>query len=1013
MKQYWRSIEEKNLQKAKEDGQNSRKQEPLPEFSIEGLSDEEKRGGTTRRDFLKLVGFSVSYAALANSCEMPVRKAIPYLNKPEEIVPGVANYYASTYFDGHDYCSILVKSREGRPIKIEGNDLSKVTMGGTTARVQASVLSLYDLARLRGPMKDKNQAAWGSVDSEITSKLKQISASGGKIVILSPTVISPSTLKVFEDFKAAYPTAELVTYDVVSSAAMLEANQVNFGVRAIPSYHFDKASLIIGSNADFLGNWILPVKFARDYTKGRKLIHEDRMSRHIQIESNMSLTGSNADTRIPIKPSEELAVLLNILKGVSAAVGGIPVSAPATTVDTDPIVKELLENKGKSIVVSGTNDKNIQFTVNAINYMLDNYGSTIDLSTPILLRKGSDGDMARLVDEMNGGTVKALLLYNVNPVYDYPESDKFFSGIKKVDLTVSFSTTHDESARLCQYVCPDHHYLESWNDAEPVKGYFTLAQPLINPIFGTRQAQESLLKWAGKEISFHDYIQKYWEANLFPKQTKHSGFIAFWNHSLQDGVFDLEPAGSFQPPFYYAAPEFKNTPESGIEAVLYEKIGIGTGSQANNPWLQELPDPITKAVWDNYVCVSPAYAEANGLAKEDVVKVNGMFELPVLVQPGQHKETVGIAIGYGRTAAGRVADGVGQNAYPLINLSDGYRQLNGKIITIEKVAGKTYPLATTQTHHTMEGRAIIRETTLKEWKEEPASGNEMHEKVMEENETLYTKPVFDSFHWSMAINLNACIGCGNCAIACQAENNIAVIGKQEVKNRRIMHWIRIDRYYSDEAENPEVTHMPVMCQHCDNAPCENVCPVAATSHGDEGLNQMTYNRCIGTRYCVNNCPYRVRRFNWFNYGNRDRFDYNQGNDQEKLVLNPDVTVRSRGVVEKCSMCIQRIQEKKLLAKEEGRVPREGEIRTACQQSCPGDAIVFGDINDKNSEIFKLHQNPRTYQLLEQVHTLPSVSYITKVRNMDPSEKKRNYSKQYPVYSADKGKSEGKTHETIE
>ncbi len=999
MKEYWRSLEEqKNLTEP-----GIQKPEPMPEFSIEGMNEEEKTGSHSRRDFLKLLGFSVSYAALANSCEMPVRKAIPYLNKPEEIVPGIANYYASTYFDGHEFCSILVKSREGRPIKIEGNELSALTMGGTTARVQASVLSLYDLARLKGPVKDKVQTSWDTIDREIPAKLKEISNSGGKIVLLSPTIISPSTKKIIEEFKTTYPTTEWVIYDVASASGMLDANEANFGIRAIPSYHFDQASLIVGFNADFLGNWLLPVKFARDYAKGRKLVNSDTMSRHIHFEAALSLTGSNADTRIPMKPSEEMVVLQNILNELTVRTGGSSFNPPPSPVDITKTVDELLENKGKSIVVSGTNYFYIQTAVNAINQLLGNYGRTIDLTNPLMLKQGKDSQMSRLVEDMNSGNVKALLLYNVNPVYDYPEAEKFFGGMKQVDMAVSFGSFHDESAKMCQYVCPDSHYLESWNDAEPVKGQFYLAQPVINTIFDTRQVQESLLRWSGNSSGIHEYIQEYWESELFPKQSQHLSFTAFWNQSLHDGLFGMTASETTQPVFTAADRGPMEKPQAGKqELVLYEKIGIGTGSQANNPWLQELPDPITKAVWDNYVCVSPSYAEEHGLQKEDVVKVNDLFELPVIVQPGQHKETVSIAIGYGRTSAGRVADGIGQNAYPLMNMRHGYRQMAGNFITIEKVEGRTYPLATTQTHHTMEGRAIVRETTLKQWQENPKAGNEMHDDIAKQNLTLYNLPEFKGLHWSMAINLNACIGCGNCAIACQAENNVAVIGKEEVRNRRIMHWIRIDRYYSQEVDNPEVTHMPVMCQHCDNAPCENVCPVAATPHSDEGLNQMTYNRCIGTRYCMNNCPYRVRRFNWFEYSNKEKFDYNLGNDQEKLVLNPDVTVRSRGVVEKCSMCVQRLQEGKLKAKLEDRTIRDGEIKTACQQSCPGDAIVFGDLNDQNSEIFKITQNPRTYQLLEQLHTLPSVSYVTKVRNMDPSDKYQNYSSYYPLYDSDKG-----------
>ncbi len=1010
IKQYWRSLEEHKIMASREPA--GKKAIPLGHSHSEEISADDKSLSPSRRDFLKMLGFTVGYAALANSCEMPVRKAIPYLSQPEEITPGIANYYASTFFDGHDYCSIVVKTREGRPIKIEGNTLSKLTMGGTNARVQASVLSLYDQARLKVPLKEGQVISWQSIDQEITDKLKSFGS--GRIVILSPTVISPSTRKAIEEFKVTYPSAEWVVYDTISAAALLDANEANFGTRSLPSYHFDKASLIVGFNADFLGNWLMPVKYARDYAKGRKLMGANSMSRHIQFESYMSLTGSNADTRVPMKPSEELGILLNLFNELASEKGLSRVNAPASPVDVKPVAAELRANKGKSLVLSGTNDFYIQATVNAINHILDSYGSTIDLNEHTNLRQGSDREMSRIVDEMNAGNVKAILLYGVNPAYDYAESDKFISGLTKCELSVSFSETHDETAKLCKYVCPDNHYLESWNDAEPVKNCYSLAQPVINRIFDTRQAQESLLKWAGKETAFYDYIRAYWETELFPKQNEFLTFEPFWNKSLHDGVAIIVDSALSVVDFREVdLGQAKAENPAGLELVLYEKIGLGTGKHANNPWLQELPDPITKAVWDNYVCVAPSYAKEHGLANEDVVIINGTIELPVLVQPGQHKDTIGIAVGYGRSSAGKVADGIGENLFPLANTVNGYRRLSGKVVTIEKTGGKTYPLATTQTHHTMEGRAIIRETTLAQWLKDPKSGNEMHDDIMKQNETLYTKPEYDSYHWSMAINLNSCIGCGNCAIACQAENNVAVIGKQEVKNRRIMHWIRIDRYYSQEVDNPEVTHMPVMCQHCDNAPCENVCPVAATPHSSEGLNQMAYNRCIGTRYCMNNCPYRVRRFNWFEYSNEKRFNYNMGNEQEKMVLNPDVTVRTRGVVEKCSMCVQRIQEQKLIAKTENRTVREGDIKTACQQSCPGDAIVFGDINDPNSEIAKVVQDPRSYQLLEQLHTLPSVSYVTKVRNMDPKDKWKNYSSHYPTYSSGESTMEEHMEETHE
>jgi molybdopterin-containing oxidoreductase family iron-sulfur binding subunit len=527
---------------------------------------------------------------------------------------------------------------------------------------------------------------------------------------------------------------------------------------------------------------------------------------------------------------------------------------------------------------------------------------------------------------------------------------------------------------------------------------YTLAQPAIRPLFDTRQAGDSFLKWAGMDADYHAYIQKYWENYLFPAQDKYSTFGEFWNHTLQDGVYELEAEVKECPMYDFEflesnSDKLKSGPHEGLELVLYQKIGIGTGRMANNPWLQELPDPISKAVWDNYVAISPKYARENGVTQEDVVRVNDAFELPVLYQPGQPYGTVSIAIGYGREGVGKVADGLGVNLFGFAGMKNGSKQFKYETVKFEKT-GKQYPLATTQTHHSMEGREIVRETVLDNWKKSPDAGNEIHALNEEKMVTLYQKPEYEGFHWGLGVDLNKCIGCSACVVACQAENNVAVIGKEEVKNKRIMHWLRIDRYYSTiepdrsgpeniyliEPDTPDVVHQPVMCQHCDNAPCENVCPVAATPHSKEGLNQMAYNRCIGTRYCMNNCPYRVRRFNWYQFVDNDKFDYNMNEELSKMVLNPDVVVRERGVVEKCSFCSQRIQEKKLEAKKENRMLRDGDVKTACEQACPTKALVFGDMNNADSRVAQVREDPRMYNLLEEIHTLASVNYLTKVRN---------------------------------
>jgi len=983
MKKYWKSLEQidsKTLTVAES------------EFSTEGIPEDEikSKSFTSRRDFLKILGFGVGYATLAASCEMPVNKAIPFLNKPNDITPGVANFYASTFYDGHDFSNILVKTREGRPIKIEGNELSEYTKGGTTARVQASVLNLYDSARYEGPLKGGAAASWEEIDKELVAGFEEVANAGEKIVIFTSTVISPSTKQLFKDFAKKYPTTEVVYYDAISYSAILDANLAIFNRRVMPDYRFDKAELVVSFGADFLGNWISPMRYTKQYSSKRK-VKKDKpeMLKHVQFESTMSLTGSNADYRIPIRPSEESALLIQLYNQIASKAGKDKLPTVETQVDVVTLADELWASKGKSLVVSGSNDFNNQVIVNAINYLLENYGTTIDIQKPILLKQGDDAKVKALVEEMNTGKVGAMFLFNVNPAYDYPEADKFKSGLAKVKLSISFDGAKSETSNVSKYVCPDNNYLESWNDAEVQVGNYSLAQPTIHKLFDTRQAQESLLKWAGLEADFYAYIKKYWENNIYTIEKGLQGFKSFWNKSLHDGVtanISLENSGITYNETLLAevANAISNVKAQGLELQVFENIGIGDGKNANNPWLQELPDPVSKVCWDNYVAVSYAYAKENQLEIGDLVKVNDSFELPVLIQPGQADGTIAIALGYGRTVAGPAGDKVGLNAYALLDNSGKNKLYTISGVKLEKTGGK-HTLALTQEHNSMEGRDIVRETKLFEYKKNPKAGNEKHYINEEHAVTLYPKPDFQGHHWGLAIDLNACTGCSACVIACQAENNVPVIGREEVINRRIMHWIKIDRYYSDLIENPEVVYQPIMCQHCDNAPCENVCPVAATPHSSEGLNQMAYNRCIGTRYCMNNCPYRVRRFNWYQYTNNKKYVHTDNVDLSRMVLNPDVVVRTRGVVEKCTFCVQRIQEKKLLAKNENRVLKDGEIIPACQQSCSADAIVFGDLNDKESKVSEAFANERNYHLLEQLHTLPSVGYLTKVRNKKDGE----------------------------
>lgn len=1058
-KKYWKGLEDLNNDPAFIKSAQNEFAEELP---VDFLGKESLNGGSTpRRDFLKFLGFSVTAASLA-ACETPVRKVIPYVVKPEEITPGVPNWYATTYYDGHDYASILVKNRDGRPIKIEGNKNSSVTRGGTSARVQAAVLSLYDSARISGPIVKGSPSSWSTVDKDVTAAL----ASGGEIRLLTSTVISPSTMKVIQEFTAKYPTAKHVVYDAISYSGILDANKASFGKRVMPTYNFDKASLIVSLGADFLANWISPIEHAAQYAVTRKLGGGKKdMSRHIQIETNLTVTGSNADLRIPAKPSEIGQAAVNLL----AAVGG-GVSSKALPFDAKlkEVAKELMEHKGKAVVVCGSNDVNVQIIVNAINQALGSYGTTINIDKPSYLKQGNDADVINLVNDMKAGNVSTLIMHQVNPSYTLPASLGFDEALKKVKVKVSFADRADETASQCDYICPDHHILESWGDAMPAAGSYSLIQPVIFPLFNTRAAEESLLKWSGNETDYQSYVKKNWETGVFASNGGGANFNDFWSKCLFDGVVETNgnavpvpaqdkveeskgeakhssdakktvaaapsPVAEKAPAAESPAPVANaqdlnavaaNIPKAGngFELSLYEKTGIGNGVQANNPWLQELPDPISKVTWDNYVTMNPGDMREKGynlMERADRnatlvdVTANGItLSLPVYPSPGQAKGSIGIALGYGRTKAGKAANEVGKNVYPLASV------VNNTFSYVASAAlseGKgDYLIAATQTHHTMMGRTVVHETTLGEYQKDPKSGNHTEKFKLQvgQHHSEHTAAELDlwatekypghdkpNHFWGMAIDLNACIGCGACVISCNAENNIPVVGKKEVAMAREMHWIRIDRYYSSDAdpkthlddknytdmENPadypQVVFQPVMCMHCNHAPCETVCPVAATMHSSDGLNQMAYNRCVGTRYCANNCPYKVRRFNWFKYSDNVEFDFNMNDDLGKMVLNPDVVVRSRGIMEKCTMCVQRIQEGKLNAKKDGRKIADGEIQTACAQACPTNAIIFGDYNNTESQLAVAKEDPRMYHLLEELNTQPSVLYLTKVRNSE-------------------------------
>ena len=980
-KKYWKGLAQLNDDPIVEKLAQNEFVEDLPVDQFLGDKKNLSSTNSSRRDFLKFLGFSTAAATLA-ACETPVVKSIPYLVKPDEIIPGVANYYASTIYDGRDYASVLVKTREGRPIKIENNGTC------SNSRVQASVLSLYDSSRLKYPLKNNDESDWRTIDSEIKEKLSSIK--NGKIVLLSSTILSPTTKELVKDFSKEYRNVEHLMIDSTPYDGLLDANLESFGVRLAPEYSFDNADVIVSFGADFLANWMAN-DYATDYVNGRNP-KSGKMSKHYQLESNMSLSGANADKRIQIKPSEQAYLLDNLL----GALKGESFDKRLTK-----IVKDLKSNKSKSIVISNSNDKNTQLIVNAINHQLSNYGNTISITNPSKLKQGNTNKIDALISDMQNGKVDALITYNVNPSYSLANSKEFNDALKNVSLKISTSQHHDETAHLMDYVCPDSHNLESWGDANPKHGVYSLMQPTITPLFNTRQFQESLLSWMNKS-DYQAFQKNYWISRGVD-----------WNKSLHDGYFNLNESPIKVKRFTDNSISVAKKNNESIELEIYETVALGDGRQANNPWLQELPDPITRACWDNYLTISASTADklglsnwnvANGAMNGSVVNItdgeNILENVPVMITPGQAQNTVGMAVGYGRTRAGKAGDNVGFNAYPF---------LNTKELTITKIEGE-YEFASIQLHHTMMGRDIVKETSLAEYIKDPSAGNhrELYHtykgKLPANEVSLYEEHDLETGHfWNLSIDLTSCIGCGECVISCQAENNIPVVGKEEMRKSRDMHWMRIDRYFSSDmtkelskeekisaitmysemevpSENPEVVFQPVMCMHCNHAPCENVCPVAATTHSNEGLNQMTYNRCIGTRYCANNCPYKVRRFNWFQYSENEKFDFHMNDDLGKMVLNPDVVVRSRGVIEKCSMCIQKIQELKLTAKREGRPIRDKDAQTVCASSCSTNALVFGDFNNKESEVSRLRNDERAYDLLDHLNVRPSVFYQTKIRN---------------------------------
>jgi molybdopterin-containing oxidoreductase family iron-sulfur binding subunit len=1008
-KKYWKSVEQlSNDNSVVEHLTNNEFVEPIP--TDEFLSDQEglSNANTSRRDFLKLVGFSTAAATLA-ACEGPVIKSIPYVVQPDTINPGVADYYASTYFDGYDFANILVKTREGRPIFINNNKTAGAVHAN--ARVTASVLSLYDKLRLKNPKVAGNSVSWTDANKAIKKSFAEATAAGKKVVLLTNTLASPSTYKLIDELNAKYATVEHVEYDAISESNALDAFEQVYGTRALANYDFSKANYILSIGADFLGDW-QGGGYESSYTKTR-IPNQGKMSKHIQLEANMSQSGAMADQRVPMNEAEQkkaLAKIYSIVTGNAVAVSGLANDAAITK-----FAQNLKAAGSKGVLVCGIDDKDAQLLTLAINQALSS--EAFDTANAILAKKGSSTKLNTLLTDLNAGSVHTLVISGVNPLYSLANAKAFEAAMKKAKLTVTLSQKEDETVLASMIALPTPHVLESWGDIQYSRKLFGLMQPTIRPLFNTQQLQDCLLTWADNSQKYYDYLKATFTA---------SG--KSWNQSLHDGIVIAESTPlSGSADASAAATKLASAKAPKFELHLYSKVGMGDGQQANNPWLQEFPDPITRVSWDNYATISSADAKDLGVENWHVANggldghyltlktVSGELKAPVYIQPGQAKGTIGLAFGYGRKAALKEEMQVGVNAYTLYNKGT-------KVQTVEvSKADGSHEFACVQLHRTLMGRGdIVRETTLDIFNKEEAKVWNPPVQVALDHKMTDVKKVdlWESFdrtighHFNLSIDLNSCTGCGACVIACHAENNVPVVGKTEVRRSRDMHWLRIDRYYSSEetfakdsekkenfeglfgdngslsgfgqmedpSDNPQVVFQPIMCQHCNHAPCETVCPVAATSHSRQGQNHMAYNRCVGTRYCANNCPYKVRRFNWFLYNGNDEFDYHMNDDLGRMVLNPDVNVRSRGVMEKCSMCIQMTQKTILDAKKEGRMVNANEFETACSNACSTGSLAFGDINEKANDITKLAESDRKYYLLEHVGTKPNVFYHVKVRN---------------------------------
>lgn len=998
-KKYWLSLEQWSKDKEFQDlaGKDKEFMNPLPS---------EEEGLWERREFLQLMAASMALASFG-CVRRPTEKIVPYVKRPDDVHLGEANIYSSSYYDGEEGFGILVKTREGRPVKIEGNKNHPVNEGGLSARAHSHILSLYDPERLKNPQqnlfnenrsnREKIRAQYSEADKEIVKALKK-----RKTAFLTGEWPSPSSELLLRDFCKNISCSHFV-WNPLNHSSLAKAQKLCYGEALVPRFALDRARLILSINCDFLGTWLHPTEFNRSYSKGRKANRE--MNRLVVFESLLSLTGTNADWRVRIKPSQQLELVLSLIASLDQR-GFVKAKWPShlekpespwktfhiDQKDWDQLISDIWEHRGQSLILAGDtkNATGLQVAVAWLNHLLGNDGGMVDYRHPYRTWTWADRNIKTLIKNLETGKIDTLIIHKTNPLYTYPDTKRLTAAIKKAKLVVYTGDREDETGRLAHYILPDHHDLEKWSDWEFQEGVLSIQQPTIRPLYKTRAFEEALMEWAkGMDKSSFLKGADSWYGYLRKGVTAGAGMGFSWEEFLKTGV-NVKTADYRKKRFSsrsFQSSALKSIVDSdskvpahqGYELSLYSTVGLKDGTLANVSWLQEFPDPVTKICWDNYLCVSPATAREKDLKEGQVVKLKNSehsLKVPVHVQPGQADEVLGLALGYGRQRAGKVANKVGVNAWPMMDISQDQPVFSSLSVSMEPTADKV-ALANTQGHHSMEGRQIVVETTLKKYLKNPGGAIHRH-KVF----SLWSSHKYPKHKWGMVIDLNSCTGCSACVSACQSENNIPTVGKDLVLQGREMHWIRIDRYYKGQPEAPETVHQPVVCMHCDNAPCETVCPVVATVHSDEGTNDMIYNRCVGTRYCANNCPYKVRRFNWFNYTKKVEKPLN-------MAMNPDVTVRSRGVMEKCTFCLHRIRSAQAKAKLEDRALKDGDVQTACQQSCPAGAIVFGDLNDKTSEVHRLFKREDSYALLEELNTQPAVRYQVKVRNKEESDSEKD------------------------